>query len=313
MRYTFGVLGFSCVLLAAGSASACPSPNNIEGVAFTGNETVNWSAIEALGTSGSNFLKAGELDEVSYRYVSHYSRKAMAYVGNVGLSYQSGVTVNCMGVILDPGDTGESGQIEKSRFDFAQAVKVELSWLVANDLVELTADKIEEIYDSLAKATNGGVQFWTCCKSVLGYNSWYGYDEQTGVWGSAAGVDGVNAVRNVQGVYGGCSVIKMEFELPPAQLEGSAGILLPSSRHVPAGMAVHHEGGLAIRLPQEWCSEGTVTVRKPNGQCVAVVPVVPGTRRVSIDQQDTPLLSGWYSIEFRSGTQHIRRASLIIR
>ena len=216
---------------AVGSAWCCPSPTNIEGVAFTSGEILNLNKLESLGSQNVHYFKDSTAEAIAIRYVSHYSNDAMVFIGNYGLSYQQDIKLNCMGVILDLSKLpGEYAEIDKESFNFAEAVTVELLWMKQNGIISVSDGFIQEVVDSLGKGPNGGAQYWTIQKSVLGYNSWYTKDAQSGVWGTNGvngvyGVDGVKAVRGING----CSVIAADFELPPQQL-GSTSITFPASK-----------------------------------------------------------------------------------
>ncbi len=209
----------SAVLIAAGLATACLSPTNIQGVAFTSGETIDYGALAACGQDGVNYLREEDSARVSFRYVSHASPDAMVYVGNYGLSYASGVNVTCMGVILDtaaiPDSVGIYGELPREVFDYSEAVIAELDWLVAHSILSITPAGLQAAKDSLRAAANGGQQYWTLQEALLSYNMWYEYDSQSGVWG----VDSPNGVR---GVYGGCSILDIAFELAAEPLAGSS-------------------------------------------------------------------------------------------
>jgi hypothetical protein len=212
-----------CILTAQAFVQACTSPGNIEGVAFTDGEVLNLEKLEAIGTENVNYYKDGAVPHVAIRYAGHYDPRTTVYIGNYGLSYQQDVYMNCMGVVY-PIDGDAYEPIDVSVFDFAEAVRVELAWLSDIGVIDLTAETIEKIDSALDASSNGGVQYWTHAETVMGYNSWYEYDDAAGVWGGGDGVyGGVNSVRGVDAVKG-CSVVQPESGLPPEPL-GTTGVI----------------------------------------------------------------------------------------
>ena len=237
---------------------ACPSPGNIEGVAFTAGETLNIRVIEEMGIENVNYFIDGDSVTAGIRYLSHYSSQAMVFIGHYGMSYQEGQPLNCMGVILPLPDTAdEFTSIGKETFDFAAAVTVELRWLTEYSVLSLPEEVISAIDSALTKATNGGGQYWTHANSVLGYNSWFNYDSTNHKW-SEAGEDGVNGVEGVlggirgeQGLHG-CSVISPGVTVPPASLETTAISRSRSAAHQSTHrLRLNHfrNGDLAVHLP----------------------------------------------------------------
>lgn len=233
-----------CILTAQAFVQACPSPGNIEGVAFTDGEILNPEKLEEIGTENVSYYKDGDAPHVAIRYAGHYDPRTTVYIGNYGLSYQQDVYMNCMGIVY-PVDGDAYEPIDVSVFDFAEAVRVELVWLSDIGVIRLTPEMIEAIDSALGASSNGGVQYWTHAESVMGYNSWYEYDEVSGVWGGGDGVyGGVNSVRGVDGVKG-CSVVQPESGLPPEQL-GPTGV----SRRVPGTHSESGRGALSAGLSQ---------------------------------------------------------------
>jgi hypothetical protein len=191
--------------ISAGAAWCCVSPSNIEGVAFTSGEPINLTIFASLGTNGTNFLRDSSDAGIAVRYRSHYSNDAMVFVGSYGLAYQKSINLNCMGIIADANKLG-SGLAGESTFDFALAVRMELAWMREQGIISIDNETIDVIYDSLDKSSNGGVQYWTLQKNVLGYNAWYNKDTLSGVWST----DGVNGVRSVK--TAACAGINPEYK-----------------------------------------------------------------------------------------------------
>ena len=191
--------------ITAGAAWCCMPPSNMEGVAFTSRESLDLTKFTTLGTDGIHFKRDSTEAGIAVRYRSHYSDNAMVFVGMYGLTYQQSLRLNCMGIIADTDRFG-SGSIDKKTFDFAQAVRIELTWMLEQGIVAIDKETIVAIFDSLNKSSNGGVQYWTLQKHVLGYNSWYEKDTETGVWGT----DNINGVRSVKSAA--CSGINAEYK-----------------------------------------------------------------------------------------------------
>jgi hypothetical protein len=198
------VSGLICV---TSHVTACIGPTNIEGVAFTKNETFNFESLSCLGKDGINYKVAlTDKGGTTVSYSSHYDPKAMVFFGNVGMSFQQDIMVNCLGIILPLSEEMLSNRtpVTKEMFDFAKAVKVELKWLVHQKVLTMDTTLIDSIGAALENVINGGIQYWTLQKNTLTYNSWYNYDIQSGVWAvnGADGVKGVNSVRGVNGCSG---------------------------------------------------------------------------------------------------------------
>lgn len=202
-----------CSLLLAGllgiysHVSACVSPSNIEGVAFTDNEQLNLESLSVLGDTGVDYkVLLNESGGTTVCYPSHYNANGMVFIGNVGLMYMSEVTLNCLGIIIPQTESMmNNAPVPVEEFDFPKAVKVELEWLAENGVINTDQEMIDSIYKELGEQQNGGVQYWTKQHSTLQYNSWFTYDAELGLWrdGETEGVNGV-----VQDVHG-CSVIKI--------------------------------------------------------------------------------------------------------
>jgi hypothetical protein len=175
------------------AAHACPGPSNIEGVTFTNGETLNLEVLTALGEEGVHYLLDNNNGHQSVRYVSSYNAEALVYIGNYGLSYMAGMALPCMGIILPPREGSDSyTRIEREQFDFAAALCHELRWLQRTGVVGMDSPTIAAIDSTLTALGNGGLNYWTHARTVLGYNSWYTYDTVSGTWGGTGeGVDGV--------------------------------------------------------------------------------------------------------------------------
>lgn len=210
----------SGILCLLSPVSACLGPSNVEGVAFTDGEKLNLESLSSLGTEGVNYKKAlSDNGGITITYPSHYDPKVMAFVGNVGTSYQQDMMMNCFGIIypLSEEMMNSHESVSKEVFHFAAAVKSELEWLVEHTIVTITDVVIDSIFESLDKASNGGMQYWTLQKKSLAYNSWYTYDTLNQVWDSD-GVNGVKGVYTVRGVNGctGLQIPAFETFLPVA-------------------------------------------------------------------------------------------------
>ncbi len=208
----------SGILCLLSPVSACLGPSNVEGVAFTDGEILNLESLSSLGTEGVNYKKVlSDNGGTTITYPSHYDSKVMAFVGNVGTSYQQGMMMNCFGIIypLSEEMMNSHESVSKEVFHFAAGVKSELEWLVEHNIVTIEYIVIDSIFESLDKASNGGMQYWTLQKKSLGYNSWYTYDTLNQVWDSD-GVNGVKGVYTVRGVNGctGLQIPAFETFLP---------------------------------------------------------------------------------------------------
>jgi hypothetical protein len=191
-------------------ASACLGPTNVEGVAFTNGEKLNFDSISALGTAGVNYQTVlSDKGGTSVSYPCHYDSKAMVFFGNMGTLYQQNAMINCFGVIypLSEEMMNSHTPISKEVFNFTAAVKTELEWLSAHKIIALDNGTIDTIVDGLKSTNNGGMQYWTFQKKTLAYNSWYTYDTLHGTWGGVD-LDAVNSVKSVRGVNG-CSGVQL--------------------------------------------------------------------------------------------------------
>lgn len=237
MKRIFGLL---ITGITAGAAWCCVSPSNIEGVAFTSQENINLTKLTSMGTNGVHFLRDSSEAGIAVRYRSHYSDDAMVFVGSYGLAYQKAVNLNCMGIIADTEKFG-SGVSSKTAFDFALAVKIELAWMSGQGIISIDNKTIADIFDSLDKASNGGVQYWTLQKDVLGYNSWYIKDTLSGAWST----NGVNAVRSVKAAS--CAGVNPEYKafaqsiavVPVKKTQSQSATIFSITRNTAASLTIN--------------------------------------------------------------------------
>ncbi|HEX2959949.1 MAG TPA: hypothetical protein VHO70_24145 [Chitinispirillaceae bacterium] len=215
MKGKTAIFLLAAALHIGSSVSACVGPTNVEGVAFTNGEKLNFESLSPLGTSGVNYqIAMSDNGGTTVSYPSHYDGKVMAFFGNIGTSYQQDLTINCFGIIYPLSEETQSSHttISKDVFDFTAAVKVELDWLSTHNILKIEQAAIDTIVASLGNAINGGVQYWTLHKKTLGYNSWYTNDSLNGTWGGND-MDGINGVKSVRGING-CSGIQIPaFEI----------------------------------------------------------------------------------------------------
>jgi hypothetical protein len=205
----------ACLLLAGvlgiGSpANACIGPTNVEGVAFTNGEEFNFESISALGVCGTNYQTVlSDRGGTAVSYPCHYDSKAMAFFGNMGISFQKDIMINCFGIIFPLSEEAMSSHtpISKEVFDFTAAVKTELEWLSSHKVITVDNEEISTIVESLKSTDNGGMQYWTLQKKALAYNSWYTFDTLHGTWGGTD-LNSVNSVQTVRGING-CSGIQI--------------------------------------------------------------------------------------------------------
>jgi hypothetical protein len=181
--------------------SACLAPPNIEGVAFTNDEQLNLESLSVLGDSGVHYkVMLNENGGKTVCYPSHYNADGTVFIGNVGLLYESEMTINCMGIVVPQPESLNTSAIPVEEYDFPMAVKVELEWLVEKGIIDISQDLIDTIYEKLGEQQNGGFQYWTQQGMALQYNRWFIYDKIHGSWGGES--DGVNGVR-------GCLAIQL--------------------------------------------------------------------------------------------------------
>jgi hypothetical protein len=288
------------VLTIAVASHACLSPINIEGVAFTDGEKIDLEVLTAMGEEGVNYVIDGDKPHIAVRYISHYDPEAIVYVGTYGLSYQQGVRMNCMGLILpmeDGQDPFES--LERSEFDFAAAVRAELQWLVDHGVVDLDSAARAVIDSALSAATNGGVQYWTHARTVLGYNSWYEYDEQSGTWAGSEGAKGEpQAVRGVDAVNG-CSVVEPGEEQPTeplgSSMTGRRGAVMRRCRESWATATVRR-GTIVLELTRPAVTGGEAILFTPRGEVVARYAITPGRRTVSLAVPPTTAAGNYLTV-----------------
>lgn len=307
-----------CLLAIYAAASwACVSPGNLQGVAFTDGETLDFDALASMGEENVNYFLDGTEPHIGFRFRSHYDPRAMVYVGNYGLSYMSDVYLNCMGVVLPEAELPDSldplySGITVAMFDFNAAVLAEVEWLVDNGILGLSSDGLQELRrvftepDTSMHVSNGGMQYWTLQNTFLGYNSWYDYDDQGGVWG----VDGPNAVR---GVYSdGCSVVSVETALPSSEL-GSASV--HGSHGMPAGarpgmQLIRDNRGTTVFLNDSHTG-GVLSLLDARGVVVQSMQVAPGARSVTVPSMGR--VSGWRMVSFRSQTRTVSQSGVGVR
>jgi hypothetical protein len=214
MRGMTVIFLIAAVLYIGLPASACIGPTNVEGVAFTNGEKLNFESISTLGTAGVNYQTIlSDKGGTTVSYPCHYNSKAMAFFGNMGTLYQQNIMLDCFGIIFPLSEEMMSSHtpISKEIFDFTAAVKTELEWLSAHKIITLDNEAINTIVDSLKRANNGGMQYWTLQKKALAYNSWYTFDTLHGTWGGVD-LDAVNSVKSVRGINGCSGILIPSFE-----------------------------------------------------------------------------------------------------
>lgn len=259
---------------------SCLAPANIQGVAFTDGEELNLNVIREMGTEGVDYVAEGENEQVAIRYRSHYDERATVYIGTYGLSYQEDIPLSCMGVILDPELVDDIyNPPSLSLFDFSQAVRTELEWLVAQGVLDLTQERINTITAALETAQNGGVQYWTKQKSVLAYNSWYDYDSQVGAWRSSQGgaVDGVNGAK-------GCGVISPEYHEFTASLSATTPVVRtkPAFRAVQVQAVLQQDGSLVVTYARPTTASATGRIVSVDGRLVKGFTIPAGIHSYQI-------------------------------
>jgi hypothetical protein len=263
------------------SAQACIGPSNIEGVAFTNGETLNLEALAALGEEGSQYLLDNENNQQGMRYVSSYNPDAVVYVGTYGMSYLAGKALQCMGIIVPPAEGADSyARIAREQFNFAEAVCHELRWLKRMGVVTIDSQTLAVIDSTLKAVNNGGLQYWTHARAVLGYNSWYEFDPLVGSWR----VEGTNGVKGVRGAdvsaVAGCSVIHpgsgkplLPLSTPPVQ--ASRAMVRPQFGVVAAG------GRVRVTLAQPAQAAGEVRLFNAAGVLLGRTAVGVGAQSIS--------------------------------
>jgi hypothetical protein len=275
-------LSMSAICLCYSMSTACLGPINVEGVAFTSGETMDLQNLTKLGVENENYLKDTQETNKGIRFKSHYDPRATVFIGNYGMAFKQNVRINCMGVVLPlPDSSNAYSAIAKTTFDFAAAVKTELTWLALKGIVDLSSATIAKIDSSLNASPNGGLQYWTHADSVLWYNMWYENDSVSGTW-TINGVKGIRSLNKVQG----CSVVIPGSGLPPQAL----GTTVVASNSViiskrSQALAVRHlgSGGLIVFLPQSPRSEAVVVVTNCKGAVVCTKSVPANIQSVCID------------------------------
>ncbi len=295
------VIGCMSVLIMSGLVSACMAPFNIEGVAFTNGEEVDFSRIEDYGEEGVNYVKQVDSSRVSYLYKSRYDSNTMVYIGNYSLSYASECNANCMGVIADTGTVPAFPEEEPDTayFDFVRAVVMELKWLSENGIVNLSRSEIETIESGLYKERNGGMQYWTCKDTPLAYNAWYEKGEEQGVWGDAEGV-------KTFGVEGGsgisnCSVIDPGEGTPKEALSVQATRVIntvnQSTPYCMIKSVSFQKGEVQLGFSRTPETQGRIAMYNIKGEEIAETIINADTRRVSLGL-DRVNSSGIYIIRY---------------
>jgi hypothetical protein len=276
MRTVF--LSMALVCLCYVLSIACGGLPNTEGVAFTSGETINLNNLTKLGVENVNYIKDTQTNLI--RYKSHYDPRVMVFIGNYGTWELKNVQFKCMGVVLP-----DSLYVSiRSTFDFAVAVKTELTWLASNGIVDISSAVISKIEASLntmhIKGVNGDLQYWTHADSTLwGYNCWYDYDTIANQW-----TKNFECVRSMSKAQ--CAGISPGSGLPPQALGSTAAA--PKSfvvtKSAPS-LIVRHlgNGGLIVFLPQSPRSEARVVVTDCKGAVVRTKSVPANIQSVCIN------------------------------
>jgi hypothetical protein len=201
------------LLACVATTWSCLPPQNMQGIAFTNNEKIDFSVIEKTGEVNKNYFKEDTGDVKMIRYQSQFCQDVMVFVGSSGVSYQAGQVINCMGVILDTSKT------PLSKVNLTKVLLSELTWLRQNNTIAISKIEVDEISTAFVNAPNGSVQYWTLQKALIGYNMWY-EKKADGIWD----MNGVKAVRAVNAIAG-CSSIKPQFSIPSGILANTTTIL----------------------------------------------------------------------------------------
>jgi hypothetical protein len=232
----------------------------------------------------------------------------MIFIGNYGLSFQQSIKLNCMGVILDQSKyTDIHKTIDKNIFNFAEAIKTELIWLKQNGVLSLTDNHILTIFDSLSKTPNGGVQYWTKQNKVLGYNSWYTMDTQSGVW-STNDADGVNAVRESNG----CSAVSADFELPSEQLGTTSVKFTKVKSSNSFKISEISNTKLQIQFKNAIESRADLSLINVSGKVFAAISAQKGAVNATVSLSGIQS-SGLYYLVINSAVSKVRLPVMIVR
>ncbi len=183
---------FAIAATAAAASMACIGPENVQGVAFTAGEEIDFARIETLGQAGVDYLKESTDSSVTYR-LRTATDGAMLFLTNRGVGFMEHIEMPVLGVKVDSAlfEKLVESNFDTTVFNFSSAVLKEVNRMVSLDIMSLKEAQISAIEKAFATLShrNGGQQYWTKQGDVMAYNTWFDENGGGGVWGGVKGVD----------------------------------------------------------------------------------------------------------------------------
>ncbi len=201
---------------------ACLGPDNIFGVRFNDQESIDVSVIERMGEYGINYLKEEKYGGVSYSFRSHYNPSIMVDILLI-TSPTVAAAERYSGMVSFIVNKSE---INLEGFPFDSCTRIELDWLAAAGVIEMTRidrEKIERDYSLWNK-----VGFYWTKQDTLSWND--------------AEMDSNGVIRPSMKDCGGEAIVK----LPPQYLTIKAGIAAKNQKIRQSGHTVYQNNPTAL-------------------------------------------------------------------
>jgi hypothetical protein len=141
------------------AVNACLGPENVFGVRFNDQESIDVSVIERMGEKGINFLKEDTAGLLSYSFRSHFNPSIMVKIILLGDNISGDLNF-----IIDTLKTGLEG------FPFDSCAHFELDWLVEAGIVEIARIEREKITQDYSRYKNVGI-YWTKQDTLIPNNA----------------------------------------------------------------------------------------------------------------------------------------------
>ncbi len=141
------------------AAYACLGPENVFGVRFNDQESIDVSVIERLGEYGINYLKEDATGPSTYSFRSHFNPSIMVKIQILG----DGISGDLEFAI-------DTSKIKLEGFPFDSCTRFELDWLAAAGIVEITRIEREKIGQDYSRYDHVGM-YWTKQDTLIPNNA----------------------------------------------------------------------------------------------------------------------------------------------
>lgn len=270
------------ILIFWGIAAACMGPMNIQGVALTDDEKVDFAKIEALGTHGTEYLKEGDGTLLTYRYKS-LTPHVMVYVANCLENLHYGGTIGFIGIKVDSllFTQLEAAHFSTDIFDFTATLLIEIERMRRLEIISITDEKFMAIKTALEESkANGGMQYWTKQDECLAFNSWFNNNE-------LVSVDGWDGIKGKQDEGDGCGG-NVSFSLPTSNLEKPVSVVSTKQPTQAFMKTVISNSDISIHFANAVERSGTVHLYTALGKEILTRTLVKGSVKTSLNVDMAP-------------------------